>query len=344
MIMRYVLGIETSCDESAVAIFDGKKGLLAHHLYSQASSHAKYGGVVPELASRDHIRKVLPLIEKTLKDAKLSKEDLNGIAYTKGPGLIGALMVGASIAKSLAYALCLPVIGVHHMEAHLMVVQLEKNIPDYPLIALLVSGGHTMLVLVERPGRYKVLGESVDDAVGEAFDKTAKLIGLPYPGGAALSQLAKEGNPSRFYFPRPMIKQSHLNFSFSGLKTHAVNCFKQYGNERQARADIAYAFEEVVVDTLVRQCLRAIKKTCINTFVLAGGVAANKKLRQRLNEAIGKKGGKVYYPRQEFCTDNGAMVAYIGWLRLSTGKHEDDRSIQTRPRWSMSELTEISLS
>lgn len=344
MIMRYVLGIETSCDESAVAIFDGKQGLLAHRLYSQTSLHKKYGGVVPELASRDHIRKILPLVEKTLKDANLVKGDLNGIAYTKGPGLIGALMVGASIAKSLAYALCLPVIGVHHMEAHLMVVQLEKNTPDYPLIALLVSGGHTMLVLVERPGRYEVLGESVDDAVGEAFDKTAKLIGLPYPGGAALSQLAKEGNPNRFYFPRPMIKQPHLNFSFSGLKTHAVNCFKQYGNEKQTRADIACAFEEVVVDILVCKCLRAIKKTCINTLVLAGGVAANKKLRQRLNGAIGKQGGKVYYPRQEFCTDNGAMVAYTGWLRLSAGKHEDDRSIQTRPRWPMSELTEISLS
>ena len=341
--MKYVLGIETSCDESSVALYDGEQGLLAHSIYSQIALHSQYGGVVPELASRDHIRKILPLIEGTLDDAKLVKGDLNGIAYTKGPGLIGALMVGASIAKSLAYSLSLPIVGVHHMEAHLMAVQLEQETPNYPFIALLVSGGHTMLVLVEEPGRYKILGESVDDAVGESFDKTAKLLGLTYPGGPALAQLAKEGNPNRFYFPRPMIKQPHLNFSFSGLKTHAVNCFKQYGNERQTRADIARAFEEAVVDTLVRKCLRAIKKMRINTLILVGGVAANKKLRQRLNEAVSKEEGKVYYPRQEFCTDNGAMVAYTGWLRLKGGECED-RSICVRPRWPMSELTEIPLS
>ena len=341
--MKYVLGIETSCDESAVALFDGEQGsLLAHHVYDQIALHAQYGGVVPELASRDHIRKVLPLIEKTLQDAKLMKGDLNGIAYTKGPGLIGALMVGASIAKSLAYALRLPIIGVHHMEGHLMAVQLEQETPNYPFIALLVSGGHTMLVLVDRPGRYSILGESVDDAVGEAFDKTAKLLGLSYPGGTALAQLAEEGNSDRFYFPRPMIKQPHLNFSFSGLKTHAINCFKQYGDDGQTRADIARAFEEAVVDTLVCKCLCAVKNTQINTLVLVGGVAANKKLRHRLNEAVNKQGGKVYYPRQEFCTDNGAMVAYTGWLRLNAGEHED-RSIRVRPRWPMNELTEIPL-
>lgn len=341
--MNYVLGIETSCDESAVAIYDGKQGLLlAHRIYSQIILHSQYDGVVPELASRDHIRKILPLIEGTLNDANLVKADLNGIAYTKGPGLIGALMVGASIAKSLAYSLSVPVVGVHHMEAHLMAVQLEQETPSYPFMALLVSGGHTMLVLVEGPGQYNIFGESLDDAAGESFDKTAKLLGLAYPGGPALAQLAKEGNPDRFYFPRPMIKKPHLNFSFSGLKTHAVNCVKQYGNERQTRADIAYAFEEAVVDTLVCKCLNAIKKTRINTFILVGGVAANKKLRQRLNKAISKEKGKLYYPRQEFCTDNGAMVAYTGWLRLKGGEYED-RSISVRPRWSMRELTKIPL-
>lgn len=333
-----VLGIETSCDESAVALYDGERGLLAHRIYSQIALHAQYGGVVPELASRDHIRKVLPLISDTLNSANLSKYELNGISYTKGPGLIGALMVGASIAKSLAYSLSVPVIGVHHMEAHLMAVQLEEKIPNYPFIALLVSGGHTMLVLVSEPGQYKVLGESVDDAVGESFDKTAKLLGLPYPGGPALAQLAKEGNPNRFYFPRPMIKQPHFNFSFSGLKTHAVNCFKRYGSDGQTCADIAYAFEEAVVDILVYKTINALKTNRINTLVLVGGVACNEKLRRRLNEAIGK--GKVYYPRQEFCTDNAAMVAYTGWLRLKGGECED-RSIQVKARWEMRELTKI---
>lgn len=340
--MKYVLGIETSCDESAVALFDGEQGLLVHHVYSQIALHAQYGGVVPELASRDHIRKILPLIERTLQDGKLMKADLHGIAYTKGPGLISALMVGASVAKSLAYALSLPVIGVHHMEGHLMSVQLEQETPNYPFIALLVSGGHTMLVLAERPGRYKILGESVDDAAGEAFDKTAKLLGIPYPGGAALSQLAEKGNSNRFYFPRPMIKQPHLNFSFSGLKTHAVNCYKQYGDGKQTQADIACAFEEAIVDTLVCKCLNAVKRIQINTLVLVGGVAANKKLRQRLNKAMNKRGGKVYYPHQEFCTDNAAMIAYTGWLRLNAGERED-RSIWVRSRWPMNELIEIPL-
>lgn len=341
--MKYVLGIETSCDESAIALFDGEKGLLVHHVYGQIALHARYGGVVPELASRDHIRKVLPLIDRTLRDGKLMKADLSGIAYTKGPGLISALMVGASIAKSLSYALSLPAIGVHHMEGHLMSVQLEQETPKYPFIALLVSGGHTMLVLAERPGRYKILGESVDDAAGEAFDKTAKLLGLPYPGGAALAQLAEKGNSNRFYFPRPMVKQPNLNFSFSGLKTYAVNCYKQYGDGKQTQADIAYAFEEAIVDTLVRKCLSAIKKTQINTLVLVGGVAANKKLRQRLNETSDKHGGKIYYPRQEFCTDNAAMIAYTGWLRLNVGEREHGNNIQVRSRWPMNELTEIPL-
>ena len=335
-----VLGIETSCDETAVALYDGQEGLLAHEVYSQIAVHVKYGGVVPELASRDHIRKTLPLIGKILISAQLSKKDIDGIAYTKGPGLIGALMVGASVAKSLAYALQVPVVGVHHMEAHLMVVQLEEKAPDYPFIALLVSGGHTLLVLVKKLGCYKLLGESVDDAVGEAFDKTAKLLGLPYPGGPALAKLAEKGDPTRFYFPRPMVNKPHLNFSFSGLKTHAVHSFRQYGNDRQTRADIACAFEDAVIDTLAQKCLRAVKKTKINTLVLVGGVAANKKLRQRLDEIMTSHAGEVYYPRQEFCTDNGAMIAYTGWLRLNAGEKEDN-VIRVRARWPIDSLTAV---
>ncbi|ABS77632.1 tRNA (adenosine(37)-N6)-threonylcarbamoyltransferase complex transferase subunit TsaD [Coxiella burnetii] len=338
--MKCVLGVETSCDETAVALYDGERGLLAHRVYSQIAIHTEYGGVVPELASRDHIRKILPLIKAALDDAALSKENIDGIAYTKGPGLIGALMVGASVAKSLAYAWRVPVVGVHHMEAHLMAVQLEESRPAYPFIALLVSGGHTMLVHVEQPGRYKILGESVDDAAGEAFDKTAKLLGLPYPGGPALARLAEQGEPKRFIFPRPMVNQPHLNFSFSGLKTHAVNCFKQYGGEEQTRADIACAFENAVVDTLIIKCLRALEKTGINTLVLVGGVAANKKLRERLGQVAVKRAAQIYYPRQEFCTDNGAMVAYTGWLRLNAGEKED-KTIRVKPRWSMAELNII---
>lgn len=338
--MNLVLGIETSCDETAVALYDGRYGLLAHRIYSQIATHAKYGGVVPELASRDHIRKILPLIKTTLDDAASSKEAIEGIAYTKGPGLVSALMVGASIAKSLAYALQVPVVGVHHMEAHLMVVQLEKNLQSYPFIALLVSGGHTMLVEVRKPGRYKILGESADDAAGEAFDKIAKLLGLSYPGGPELAYLSEDGNPKRFHFPRPMAHQPHLNFSFSGLKTHAINCFKKYGNDEKTRADIAYAFEDAVVDTLTIKCLRALEKTGHTTLVLVGGVAANKKLRERLEKVTEKQGIKMYYPRQEFCTDNGAMVAYTGWLRLNAGEKEDKR-IRVRARWSMAELNTI---
>ena len=338
--MQLILGIETSCDETAVALYDGRHGLLAHRIYSQVTTHAKYGGVVPELASRDHIRKILPLIKTILDDAASSKEAIEGIAYTKGPGLVSALMVGASVAKSLAYALQVPVIGVHHMEAHLMVVQLEKNFQSYPCIALLVSGGHTMLVEVRQPGCYKILGESVDDAAGEAFDKIAKLLGLSYPGGPELAYLSEDGNPERFHFPRPMVHQPHLNFSFSGLKTYAINCFKQCGNDEQTRADIACAFEDAVVDTLTIKCLRALEKTRYTTLVLVGGVAANKKLRERLRKVIEKQGVKIYYPRQEFCTDNGAMVAYIGWLRLNAGEKED-RRIQVRARWPMTELSTI---
>ena len=332
-----VLGIETSCDETAVALYDGQDGLLMHEVYSQIAVHMEYGGVVPELASRDHIRKTLPLIRKILSDARLLKKDINGIAYTKGPGLVGALMVGASVAKSLAYALQVPVLGIHHMEAHLMAVQLEEKTPDYPFIALLVSGGHTLLVLVKKLGCYKLLGQSVDDAVGEVFDKTAKLLGLSYPGGPELSKLAEKGDPTRFYFPRPMVNKPHLNFSFSGLKTHAVQCVKRYGNDQKTRVDIACAFEDAVIDTLAQKCLRAVKKTKINTLVLVGGVAANQKLRQRLREIMTVHAGEVYYPRQEFCTDNGAMIAYTGWLRLNAGEKEDN-VIHVRARWPMDSL------
>ena len=333
-----ILGIETSCDETAIALYSAKQGLLTHCVYSQAI-HTKYGGIVPELASRDHIRKTLPLIKATLTDAGLSNGDIDGIAYTKGPGLVGALMVGASIAKSLAYALRISIIGVHHMEAHLMAVQLEKDAPNCPFIALLVSGGHTMLVHVPQLGCYKILGESVDDAAGEAFDKTAKLLGLPYPGGPVLACLAEQGQPGRFHFPRPMLHQP-FNFSFSGLKTYAVNCFRQYGNDAQTCADIACAFEDAVIDTLIIKCLRALKKTRINTLVLVGGVAANKKLRKHLRKATEKRAVKLYYPRQEFCTDNGAMIAYTGWLRLNSSELEDNR-IYVKPRWSISELNAL---
>ncbi len=333
-----VLGIETSCDETGVAIYDGGCSLLSNILYSQVSTHAAYGGVVPELASRDHIRKTLPLIETALMEAKLNKKDINGIAYTKGPGLMGALMVGASIAKSFAYALKVPVIGVHHMESHLMAIGLEERQPKYPFLALLVSGGHTMLVHVREFGCYEILGESVDDAVGEAFDKIAKLLGLSYPGGPALAKLAEKGNVSRFHFPRPMQKRADLNFSFSGLKTFAVNCFKRSEGDEQTRADIASAFEEAAVDSLVQKSLRAMEQTGLNELVVVGGVAANKKLRQRLGEAVQSASGTIYYPRQEFCTDNGAMVAYNGWLRLSRNEKEDN-AIRVFPRWSMKDLS-----
>lgn len=326
-----VLGIETSCDETAVAIYDEKRGLLSHHIYSQIDTHQQYGGVVPELASRDHIRKTLPLIQQSLEDANTSKDHIDGIAFTKGPGLIGALMVGASIAKALAFAWQVPSIGVHHMESHLMAIMLEKDVPSFPFVALLVSGGHTMLVHVKAFGQYELLGESLDDAVGEAFDKTAKLLGLPYPGGPSLAKLAEQGNSDRFHFPRPMIDRPDLNFSFSGLKTHAVQCYKSQVHDQQTRADIACAFEDAAVDTLVTKCKRALQNTGLDSLVMVGGVAANSKLRSALKKEID---GKIYYPRREFCTDNGAMVAYNGWMRLSAGEREESE-IRVRPRWPL---------
>ena len=340
-----ILGIETSCDETGVAIYDKEKGLIANQLHTQIALHADYGGVVPELASRDHIRKLAPLLQAALQEANLTAKDIDGIAYTSGPGLVGALLVGSTVARSLAYAWNIPAIGVHHMEGHLLAPMLEENPPHFPFVALLVSGGHTQLVRVDGVGRYELLGESIDDAAGEAFDKTAKLLGLDYPGGAALARLALNGTPNRFAFPRPMTDRPGLDFSFSGLKTFAANTFHQVMQEEgelteQSKADIAYAFQEAVVDTLAIKCKRALKQTGLKRLVIAGGVSANKQLRQTLAELMQQLGGKVYYPQPQFCTDNGAMIAYAGFLRLKQGQQQD-LAIEVRPRWAMTELTAV---
>lgn len=333
-----VLGIETSCDETGIAIYDSEAGLLAHSLFSQVDLHKEYGGVVPELASRDHVRRLLPLIKKTVKEAKTELKSLDAIAYTAGPGLMGALLVGTAMGRSLAYSLSIPAIGVHHMEAHLLAPMLEEDVPEYPFLALLVSGGHTQLVQVDEPGEYKILGESVDDAAGEAFDKTAKLLGLPYPGGPAISALADKGNSQRFRFPRPMTDRPGLDFSFSGLKTYALNTVNNEADDEQTHADIARAFVDAVVDTFIIKCRRAIKHTGLNQLVVAGGVSANKQLREGLNNLMKEVNGKVYLPRSEFCTDNGAMIAYAGYLRLKAGQTES-LNFQAKPRWPMDELS-----
>ena len=340
-----ILGIETSCDETGVAIYDGEKGLIANQLHTQIALHADYGGVVPELASRDHIRKLAPLLQAALQEAHLTAKDIDGIAYTSGPGLVGALLVGSTVARSLAYAWNIPAIGVHHMEGHLLAPMLEENPPHFPFVALLVSGGHTQLVRVDSVGRYELLGESIDDAAGEAFDKTAKLLGLDYPGGAALARLALKGTPNRFAFPRPMTDRPGLDFSFSGLKTFAANTLHQVMQEEgelteQSKADIAYAFQEAVVDTLAIKCKRALKQTGLKRLVIAGGVSANKQLRQTLAELMQQLGGEVFYPQPQFCTDNGAMIAYAGFLRLKQGQQQD-LAIEVRPRWAMTELTAV---
>ena len=340
-----ILGIETSCDETGVAIYDGEKGLIANQLHTQIALHADYGGVVPELASRDHIRKLAPLLQAALQEAHLTAKDIDGIAYTSGPGLVGALLVGSTVARSLAYAWNIPAIGVHHMEGHLLAPMLEENPPHFPFVALLVSGGHTQLVRVDGVGRYELLGESIDDAAGEAFDKTAKLLGLDYPGGAALARLALKGTPNRFAFPRPMTDRPGLDFSFSGLKTFAANTLHQVMQEEgelteQSKADIAYAFQEAVVDTLAIKCKRALKQTGLKRLVIAGGVSANKQLRQTLAELMQQFGGEVFYPQPQFCTDNGAMIAYAGFLRLKQGQQQD-LAIEVRPRWAMTELTAV---
>ena len=340
-----ILGIETSCDETGVAIYDEEKGLIANQLYSQIEMHADYGGVVPELASRDHIRKTVPLIETALKEANLTACDIDGVAYTAGPGLVGALLVGATIARSLAYAWNVPALGVHHMEGHLLAPMLEETPPEFPFVALLISGGHTQLVKVDSVGRYELLGESIDDAAGEAFDKTGKLLGLDYPAGVAVSRLAEQGTPNRFVFPRPMTDRPGLDFSFSGLKTFAANTINSNLDENgkldeQTRCDIAHAFQQAVVDTILIKCKRALQETGYKRLVMAGGVSANKQLRADLAEMMKSLGGKVYYPRPQFCTDNGAMIAYTGFLRLKHGE-QTDLSVSVKPRWAMTELPSL---
>ena len=331
-----VLGLETSCDETAAAVYDTATGLLAHEVYSQVDLHAVYGGVVPELASRDHLRKLLPLLEKVV-DGAGGRGSIDGVACTVGPGLAGALLVGSSVARSLAYAWGVPCVGVHHMEGHLLAPLLEPEPPAFPFVALLVSGGHTLLAHVEGVGRYQVLGSSLDDAAGEAFDKTAKLLGLGYPGGPQLAALAERGRPGVFEFPRPMTERPGLDFSFSGLKTAVVVALRGRDLDEQTRADAARAFEEAVVDTLVIKAMRAVEQAGASTLVVAGGVGANRRLRARML-AIGERGGvRVVYPRPSFCTDNAAMIALVGALRLAQGQH-DDLAIRARARWPMGEL------
>ncbi len=335
-----VLGIESSCDETGVAIYDSEHGLLGHALYSQVKLHADYGGVVPELASRDHVRKTIPLINKVLYQTGLGLSNLDGIAYTAGPGLVGALLVGSSIGRSLAWTLGKPAVSVHHMEGHLLAPMLEPNPPTFPFIALLVSGGHSMLIQVDGIGRYHLLGDSVDDAVGEAFDKTAKMLGLPYPGGPELASLAESGRPGQYTFPRPMTDRPGLDFSFSGLKTFALNTYNSSDKTQQDRADIAHAFQEAVVETLAIKCRRAIKETGMQRLVVSGGVSANTRLRQRLDKLAADLQAQVYYPRLEFCTDNGAMIAYAGCLRLQAGERASIE-IQAKPRWKLEELAAL---
>lgn len=332
-----ILGIETSCDETGVAVYDSEQGLLAHTIYSQIELQAPYGGVVPELASRDHSRRALSLVQTVLHEAGLTGADIHGVAYTKGPGLVGALMVGAMLGRSLAFGWQVPAIGVHHLEGHLLAPFLEPNPPAFPFLALLVSGGHTELVHVKAFGEYEVIGDTLDDAVGEAFDKTARLLGLNYPGGSALAKMAEQGDPKRFHFPRPMIDRPGLDFSFSGLKTFALNTVQKNGNDSQTQADIARAFEDAVVDTLTIKCKRALQQTGLQRLVVAGGVGANTSLRQSLRALCDKHRATLYFPRQEFCTDNGAMIAYVGCQRLLRGEHTG-LSVDVRPRWGLEEV------
>jgi len=339
-----VLGIETSCDETGVAVYDtaigGAAGLRAQALYSQIALHANYGGVVPELASRDHVRKLLPLIRQSLHDARMTVEDLDGVAYTAGPGLVGALLVGAGVARALAWSLECPAIGVHHMEGHLLAPLLDEDPPQPPLVALLVSGGHTQLVAVPAIGDYQVLGQTLDDAAGEAFDKVAKLMGLPYPGGPHLARLAQAGVPQRYRFTRPMTDRPGLDFSFSGLKTQALMAWQGSGQSAQARADIARGFEDAVVQTLAIKCERALDATGYATLIVSGGVGANARLRERLTALAAARGGRACFPRPELCTDNGAMIAFAGALRLTAGQRDGD-AIAVRARWDMTGLAPL---
>lgn len=330
-----ILGIETSCDETGIGLYDSAAGLLGHALYSQVAMHREFGGVVPELASRDHVRRLLPLVRQVLSRAGMGPEDVDGIAYTAGPGLIGALLVGVATGRALAYAWGIPAVPVHHMEAHLLAPLLEPEPPAFPFLALLVSGGHTQLVRVAGVGDYEILGESLDDAAGEAMDKTANLLGLGYPGGPALSALAERGRPGRFRFPRPMTERPGLDFSFSGLKTFALNTIREHGGDELSRADIAHAFVDAVVETLAIKCRRAMDETGLNRLVAAGGVSANRQLRARLARLAADQRGRVYYPRSEFCTDNGAMIALAGCLHLQAGQRAP-LAIGAHPRWAMS--------
>ena len=339
-----VLGLETSCDETGVALYDSERGLLADALFSQIDLHRAYGGVVPELASRDHVKRMLPLIRQVLEEAGCTAQDIDAIAYTAGPGLVGALLVGASCAQALAFAWEIPALGVHHMEGHLLAPMLEEQPPQFPFVALLVSGGHTQLVRVDGIGRYALLGESLDDAAGEAFDKTAKMLGLVYPGGPEIARLAERGVPGRFVFPRPMTDRPGLDFSFSGLKTFALNTWQQQRSggeaDEQVRCDIALAFQQAVVETLTIKCKRALKHTHLKSLVIAGGVSANQALRSGLEKMLKELGGQVFYARPRFCTDNGAMIAYAGCQRLQAGQQES-LAISVQARWPMEQLSPL---
>ena len=335
-----VLGIESSCDETGVALYDTAHGLLAHALHSQVEMHAEFGGVVPELASRDHIQRVLPLTQQILKSANKTLQDIDGIAYTQGPGLAGALLVGTSVAQSLAFSLNIPSIGVHHLEGHLLAPLLEENPPAFPFVALLVSGGHSQLMRVDGIGQYTLLGDTLDDAAGEAFDKTAKLLGLGYPGGPALARRAEQGKETKFKLPRPMLHSGDLNFSFSGLKTAVLTLVNNNQPlNTQTQTDIAWEFQEAVTEILTVKCMSALRETGLDSLIVSGGVGANTRLRERLNEATNRKLCKVSFPRLEFCTDNGAMIAFAGAMRLQAMKDEkQDYSFSVRPRWDLAEL------
>jgi N6-L-threonylcarbamoyladenine synthase len=332
-----VLAIESSCDESAVAILDEASGLLAHELYSQIDLHRVFGGVVPELASRDHVRRLLPILRSAMAKAGTRPQDLDGVAYTAGPGLIGALLTGAALARSLAYAWQVPAIGVHHLEGHLLAPLLEGDAPPFPHVALLVSGGHTMLMEVAAVGVYRLLGETRDDAAGEAFDKAAKLLGLPYPGGPELARLAEGGTEGALELPRPMLDRAGLEFSFSGLKTAVLHAVRERELTAQRKADIARAAQEAIVDTLVAKAVRALEHTGLDVLVVSGGVSANRQLRTRLAEELSRHGGRAYFPRIEFCTDNAAMIAVAGMARLKAGQH-DGLQIHARARWPLDSL------
>jgi N6-L-threonylcarbamoyladenine synthase len=338
-----ILGIETSCDETGIAFYHTERGLLAHALHSQIAMHNEYGGVVPELASRDHIRRVLPLVREAAAKSGCTLHDIDAIAYTQGPGLSGALLVGSGIGCALAYALDIPAIGIHHLEGHLLSPLLSDPAPEFPFVALLVSGGHTQLMRVDGVGQYTLLGETLDDAAGEAFDKSAKLLGLGYPGGAALSALAQKGTPGRYKLPRPMLHSGDLEFSFSGLKTAVLTLTRQHESsvqpmDEQVRADIAHAIQQAIVDVLAGKSLAALKQTGLKQLVVAGGVGANRQLRGQLDAAAGKNGFRVFYPDLEFCTDNGAMIAFAGALRLKEQDAPRDYRFDVKPRWDLQKI------